>query len=191
MQQSSEIATRLIQLESEAYVLAGGEFNLGSPKQIGQIFFEKLELPVVKKTPSGAPSTDEEVLQKLAEDYPLPKILLEHRGLSKLKSTYTDKLPRMVNAKRAACIRTMRRPWRSRGGWRRTIRTCRTFPCAPPKAAAFARRSSRRRATSSSRRIIRRSNCASWRTFPATNRCCARSRKARTFTAPLRRRFSA
>ncbi|WP_144137725.1 DNA polymerase I [Paraburkholderia sp. BCC1884] len=97
-QQSSEIGTRLIQLESEAYVLAGGEFNLGSPKQIGQIFFEKLELPVIKKTPSGAPSTDEEVLQKLAEDFPLPKILLEHRGLSKLKSTYTDKLPRMVNA---------------------------------------------------------------------------------------------
>ncbi|MFM0592057.1 DNA polymerase I [Paraburkholderia dilworthii] len=95
--QSSEIAARLIQLEAEAYVLAGGEFNLGSPKQIGQIFFEKLELPIVKKTPSGAPSTDEEVLQKLAEDYPLPKILLEHRGLSKLKSTYTDKLPRMVN----------------------------------------------------------------------------------------------
>ncbi|TDV39599.1 DNA polymerase I [Paraburkholderia caballeronis] len=96
-QQSSEIAVRLIELESEAYVLAGGEFNLGSPKQIGQIFFEKLQLPVVKKTPSGAPSTDEEVLQKLAEDYPLPKLLLEHRGLSKLKSTYTDKLPRMVN----------------------------------------------------------------------------------------------
>jgi DNA polymerase-1 len=97
--QSAQIATRLIQLEAEAYMLAGGEFNLGSPKQIGQIFFEKLQLPVVKKTPSGAPSTDEEVLQKLAEDYPLPKILLEHRGLSKLKSTYTDKLPRMVNAK--------------------------------------------------------------------------------------------
>ncbi|MCA7971994.1 DNA polymerase I [Burkholderia sp. AU39826] len=95
--QSSEIATRLIELEGQAYELAGGEFNLGSPKQIGQIFFEKLQLPVVKKTPSGAPSTDEEVLQKLAEDYPLPKVLLEHRGLSKLKSTYTDKLPRMVN----------------------------------------------------------------------------------------------
>ncbi|WP_321909858.1 DNA polymerase I [Paraburkholderia sp. J11-2] len=96
--QSAEIAVRLIALEQEAYALAGGEFNLGSPKQIGQIFFEKLQLPVVKKTPSGAPSTDEEVLQKLAEDYPLPKILLEHRGLAKLKSTYTDKLPRMVNA---------------------------------------------------------------------------------------------
>ncbi|MEX3526486.1 MAG: DNA polymerase I [Burkholderia sp.] len=96
--QSHEIAVRLIELEREAYELAGGEFNLGSPKQIGQIFFEKLQLPVVKKTPSGAPSTDEEVLQKLAEDYPLPKLLLEHRGLSKLKSTYTDKLPRMINA---------------------------------------------------------------------------------------------
>ncbi|MBN3767455.1 DNA polymerase I [Burkholderia sp. Ac-20365] len=96
--QSNEIATRLVELERDAYELAGGEFNLGSPKQIGQIFFEKLELPVIKKTPSGAPSTDEEVLQKLAEDYPLPKKILEHRGLSKLKSTYTDKLPRMVNA---------------------------------------------------------------------------------------------
>ncbi|WP_206995879.1 DNA polymerase I [Trinickia mobilis] len=97
--QSSEIAIRLVELEGEAYALAGGEFNMGSPKQIGQIFFERLQLPVVKKTPSGAPSTDEEVLQKLAEDYPLPKLLLEHRGLSKLKSTYTDKLPRMVNAR--------------------------------------------------------------------------------------------
>jgi len=96
--QSNEIAKRLIELQAQAYELAGGEFNLGSPKQIGQIFFEKLQLPVVKKTPSGAPSTDEEVLQKLADDYPLPKVLLEHRGLSKLKSTYTDKLPRMVNA---------------------------------------------------------------------------------------------
>jgi DNA polymerase-1 len=96
--QSNEIGKRLIDLQAQAYELAGGEYNLGSPKQIGQIFFEKLQLPVVKKTPSGAPSTDEEVLQKLADDYPLPKVLLEHRGLSKLKSTYTDKLPRMVNA---------------------------------------------------------------------------------------------
>ncbi len=76
----------------------GGRSTSDSPKQIGEIFFDKLKLPVVKKTPSGAPSTDEEVLQKLAEDYPLPKILLEYRGLSKLKSTYTDKLPKMVNA---------------------------------------------------------------------------------------------
>jgi DNA polymerase-1 len=95
--QSGELAARIAELEQQAYELAGGPFNLGSPKQIGEIFFGKLQLPVIKKTATGAPSTDEEVLQKLAEDYPLPKILLEHRGLSKLKSTYTDKLPKMVN----------------------------------------------------------------------------------------------
>ena len=95
--QSGELGARIMELEQKAYELAGGPFNLGSPKQIGEIFFGKLQLPVIKKTPTGAPSTDEEVLQKLAEDYPLPKILLEYRSMSKLKSTYTDKLPRMVN----------------------------------------------------------------------------------------------
>jgi DNA polymerase I len=95
--QSHELGTKLLQLEQQAYELAGQPFNLNSPKQLGEIFFEKLKHPVVKKTASGAPSTDEEVLQKLAEDYPLPKLLLEYRGLSKLKSTYTDKLPKMVN----------------------------------------------------------------------------------------------
>jgi DNA polymerase-1 len=95
--QSNELAARIMELEQQAYQAAGGPFNLGSPKQIGEIFFGKLGLPVIKKTATGAPSTDEEVLQKLAEDFPLPKILLEHRGLSKLKSTYTDKLPKMVN----------------------------------------------------------------------------------------------
>ncbi len=96
--QSHEIGNRLLELEQQAYTLAEQPFNLNSPKQLGEIFFGKLGLPVVKKTPSGAPSTDEEVLQKLAEDYPLPKVLLEYRGLAKLKSTYTDKLPKMVNA---------------------------------------------------------------------------------------------
>jgi DNA polymerase-1 len=95
--QSRELAERIARLEEQAYEAAGGPFNLGSPKQIGEIFFGKLGLPIIKKTATGAPSTDEEVLQKLAEDFPLPKILLEHRGLSKLKSTYTDKLPKMVN----------------------------------------------------------------------------------------------
>lgn len=96
--QSQEIGLRLLTLEQQAYGLAGQPFNLNSPKQLGEIFFDKLQLPVVKKTPSGAPSTDEEVLQKLAENYPLPKVLLEYRGLAKLKSTYTDKLPKMINA---------------------------------------------------------------------------------------------
>ncbi|MEO8598750.1 MAG: DNA polymerase I [bacterium] len=95
--QSNQLGKRMLELEQKAYEFAGQPFNLNSPKQLGEIFFDKLKLPVVKKTPSGAPSTDEEVLQKLAEDYPLPKVLLEYRGLAKLKSTYTDKLPKMVN----------------------------------------------------------------------------------------------
>ncbi|HAL39987.1 MAG TPA: DNA polymerase I, partial [Polaromonas sp.] len=95
--QSGELGARILQLELEAHELAGQPFNLGSPKQIGEIFFTKLGLPVVKKTPSGAPSTDEEVLEKLAEDYPLPAKILEHRGLSKLKGTYTDKLAQLAN----------------------------------------------------------------------------------------------
>ena len=87
----------MLELEQKAYAEAGQPFNLNSPRQIGDIFFERLKLPVMKKTATGVPSTDEEVLEKLALDYPLPKTLLEYRALSKLKSTYTDKLPRMVN----------------------------------------------------------------------------------------------
>ncbi len=97
--QSGELGAKMMALEAKAHELAGQPFNLASPKQLGEILFDRLKLPVVKKTPSGAPSTDEEVLEKLALDHPLPKALLEHRGLSKLKSTYTDKLPRMVNAR--------------------------------------------------------------------------------------------
>lgn len=98
-EQSHDLGRRMLEIEQQAYELAGQPFNLNSPKQLGEILFGKLALPVVKKTPSGSPSTDEEVLQKLAEDYPLPKILLEYRGMAKLKSTYADKLPKMVNPK--------------------------------------------------------------------------------------------
>ncbi|MDO7635138.1 MAG: DNA polymerase I, partial [Porticoccaceae bacterium] len=97
-QQSQELAERLAELETEAWDLAGQQFNLASPKQLGEILFDKLGIPVLKKTEKGAPSTKEEVLQELALDYPLPKVLLEHRGLAKLKSTYTDKLPVMINS---------------------------------------------------------------------------------------------
>ncbi|OZB05849.1 MAG: DNA polymerase I [Idiomarina sp. 34-48-12] len=95
--QSHEIAMELQQLEKAAYDIAGEEFNLSSTKQLQTILFEKLQLPILKKTPKGAPSTAEEVLQELALDYPLPDVIMRHRGLSKLKSTYTDKLPKMVN----------------------------------------------------------------------------------------------
>jgi len=94
--QSHALGQRIMQLETQAHELAGQVFNLGSPKQIGEIFFTKLGLPVVKKTATGAPSTDEEVLEKLAEDYPLPAKILEHRGLAKLKGTYTDKLAQLA-----------------------------------------------------------------------------------------------
>ena len=97
--QSTELGTRMEELQGRAYELAGQEFNLGSPKQLGEILFDKLALPVIKKTPKGAPSTAEEVLAELALDYPLPKLLLEYRSLSKLKSTYTDKLPEMINSR--------------------------------------------------------------------------------------------
>jgi len=96
-EQSKVLGERLLALEQDAYALAGQPFNLGSPKQIGEVLFGKLGLSVIKKTASGAPSTDEEVLEKLAEDHPLPKCMLEHRSLAKLKGTYTDKLPLMIN----------------------------------------------------------------------------------------------
>ena len=95
--QSHELGQKLMNLEQQAFELAGQPFNLGSPKQLQEILFGKLGIKPLKKTPSGAPSTDEDVLQELALDHPLPKVILEHRGLSKLKSTYTDKLPRMIN----------------------------------------------------------------------------------------------
>ena len=97
-QQSRELGIKMMALEEAVHLQAGQPFNLNSPKQLQEILFEKQGLPVVKKTPSGVPSTDEDVLQQLALDHPLPKLILEYRGLSKLKSTYTDKLPRMVNA---------------------------------------------------------------------------------------------
>jgi len=96
-EQSAALGRRLLEIEAEAHRLAGEPFNLNSPKQLAEILFTRLGLPVVKKTPSGTPSTDEEVLARLAEDYPLPKRLLEHRSLAKLKGAYTDKLPKMVN----------------------------------------------------------------------------------------------
>lgn len=103
--QSKELEKRLAELQQEAYGLAGEEFNLGSPKQLQQIFFEKLGLPIIKKTPKGQPSTAEPVLQELALDYPLPKVIMEYRGLSKLKSTYTDQLPKQIS-KRSGRVHT-------------------------------------------------------------------------------------
>ena len=144
--QSNELGLRLIELEAEAHKLAGQPFNLGSPKQIGDIFFNQMKLPVIKRTASGAPSTDEEVLQKLAEDYPLPKLLLDYRGLAKLKSTYTDKLPKMVNPRTGRVHTTSGQATAVTG----------------KRGGAFGKHSSHRRAASSYRPTTRRLSCASW-----------------------------
>ena len=95
--QSSEIGVKLLQLQAQAHIAAGGEFNLDSPKQLQQILFEKLQLPVMRKTPTGQPSTAEDVLAELADQFELPRLILEYRGLAKLKSTYTDKLPEQID----------------------------------------------------------------------------------------------
>ena len=99
LQQSHAFATKLAQLEQQAHAMAGAPFNLSSPKQLQEIFYEKMQLPVIKKTPKGQPSTNEEVLTELAQEHELPRLILEHRHLSKLKSTYTDKLPQQIDAK--------------------------------------------------------------------------------------------
>jgi DNA polymerase-1 len=189
--QSNELAVRILELEQQAYELAGGPFNLGSPKQIGEIFFGKLQLPVIKKTATGAPSTDEEVLQKLAEDYPLPKILLEHRGLSKLKSTYTDKLPKMVNPNTGRVHTNYAQAVAITGRLASSDPNLQNIPVRTAEGRRIREAFIAPRAACWCRPTIRRSSCASWPTSRATKRCCAPSRRARTSTAPPPPRSSA
>ncbi len=136
---SGELAQRLTELEQKAHELAGEAFNLSSPKQLQTILFEKQGIKPLKKTPGGAPSTSEEVLEELALDYPLPKVILQYRGLAKLKSTYTDKLPLMINPKTGRVHTSYHRGlWRRPGDFRQPILTFRTFRCVMKRAAVFA-----------------------------------------------------
>jgi DNA polymerase-1 len=163
--QSQQLAERLVALEQEAYTIAGQPFNMGSPKQIGEILFGKLGLPVKKKTATGAPSTDEEVLQELAADYPLPARILEHRSLAKLKGTYTDKLPLMVNPATGRVHTNYRA---GRGGDRAPVQQ-RPQPAehshphrrGPARARGLHRAAGPR---ADERRLLARSSCASWPT---------------------------
>jgi hypothetical protein len=183
-QQSHELGKRLMELEQQAHELAGQPFNVNSPKQLAEILFTKLGLPVKKKTPSGTPSTDEEVLSELALDYPLPKVLLESRQLAKLKSTYTDKLPRW----------SMPQTGRVHTSYSQAVAVTGRLAQRPQPAehpGAHRRRpphprrpSSPRRAAASFRPTTRRSSCASWRTSRKTSACSKPSRKARMCTAP-------
>lgn len=137
--QSHELGQRILQLETEAYEIAGQPFNLSSPKQLGEIFFDKLGMPVIKKTATGARSTDEEVLEKLAEDYPLPAKLLEHRSLVKLKGTYTDKLAQLALPRTGRVHTHYAQAVAVTGRLSSNDPNLQNIPSAPPKAAACAR----------------------------------------------------
>jgi DNA polymerase-1 len=185
-QHSEELGRRLHELELQAHELAGQPFNLGSPKQLGEILFTKLGLPVVKKTATGQPSTDEDVLSQLAEDYPLPKLLLEHRSLAKLKNTYTDKLPQMVNPRTGRVHTSFSQAVAVTGRLASSEPNLQNIPIRTPEAAASAPPSSPRPATRSSRPTTRRSSCASWPTCRATPAC--RRLRPRRGRAPRHRR---
>jgi DNA polymerase-1 len=183
-QHSVELGERMHALTQEAYALAGQEFNLGSPKQLGEILYSKLQLPALKKTPTGQPSTAEPVLAELALDYPLPKVIMEYRGLSKLKSTYTDKLPQMVDPTTGRVHTSYHQAWLPQGVYRLLIPTCKIFRYAPKKVAACGKRLSRKKTTKFSLPIIRKLNCASWRICPPMTGCAKPSRRVWISTAP-------
>ena len=172
-EQSQELAEKMAATEKAAHAAAGGPFNLGSPKQLQEVLYDRLDLPVLGKTPKGQPSTAEDVLEQLAESYDLPRL--------------DPRIPRPheaeIDVHRQAAARTsirgpnastrrITKPSRRRGGSRRPTRTCRTFRFARPKAGASARRSSRRRASSCWPPTTRRSSCGSWRICRATRACC-------------------
>ena len=169
-QHSVELGERLVELERQAFAIAGEEFNLGSPKQLGAILYEKLGLPIISKTATGQASTAEAVLAELAEqDYELPKVLMQYRSLSKLKSTYTDRLPEQINPRTGRIHTSYHQAVTATGRLSSSpTRTCRTSRSAPPRAGASVRPSSRPRATSWWRPTTRRSSCASWLTWLRT-----------------------
>ena len=166
--QSRELEKRVLELEQQAHAQAGQAFNLGSPKQIQEVLYGKLGLPVLRRTPTGQPSTAEEVLEELALDYPLPKIILEHRTLAKLKSTYTDKLPEMINPKTGRVHTSYHQAVAATGRLSSSDPNLQNIPIRTDEDGAFARRSCPSAATGFSPPIIRRSSCASWRISPVT-----------------------
>ena len=169
--QSHELGQRILQLETEAYEIAGQPFNLSSPKQLGEIFFDKLGMPVVKKTATGARSTDEEVLEKLAEDFPLPAKLLEHRGLAKLKGTYTDKLALLALPRTGRVHTHYAQAVAITGRLSSNDPNLQNIPIRTPRAAAYARPLWRLRAASLPVPITVRLSCASWPTSVVMQPC--------------------
>ncbi|VFT40766.1 DNA polymerase I [Pseudomonas aeruginosa] len=190
--QSRELGEKMVALERQAYDLAGQEFNLGSPKQLGAILYDKLGLPVLSKTATGQPSTAEAVLAELAEqDFELPKVIMQYRSMSKLKSTYTDRLPEQINPRTGRIHTSYHQAVAATGRLSSSDPNLQNIPIRTAEGGASARRSSRRRATSYWPRTTRRSSCGSWPTWPRTMACWMPSATTWTYTAPPRRKSSA
>ena len=169
--QSSELAARMAQLQTQAHAAAGGAFNLDSPKQLQEILFGKLGLPVARKTPTGQPSTAEDVLEELAQSYELPKLILEYRGVSKLKSTYTDKLPEQINERTGRIHTSYQQTVAATGRLSSSDPNLQNIPIRTAEGRRIRQAFIALKAIRSSPRIIRRSSCASWRTSRAMRAC--------------------
>ena len=181
--QSRELGEKMLALEERACTIAGQPFNLNSTKQIQEVLFKRLKLPVIKKTPGGVPSTDEDVLQRLALDYPLAKILLDYRGLAKLKSTYTDKLPRMVDAATGRVHTNYAQAVAVTGRLASNEPNLQNIPVRTAEGRRIREAFIASPGTVSFQLIIRRSSCASWRISHRTQACSRPSPPARTFIA--------
>ena len=188
-QQSAELTDRLEELKDQAWTLAVEEFSMDSPKQLQQIFYEKLGLPVLKEDAQGrALSTAEPVLVDLARDYELPEVILDYRGLAKLKSTYTDKLPLQINPETGRIHTSYHQAVAATGRLSSSDPNLQNIPIRNAEDPALARHSSPRPVRSSWPQIIRRSNYASWRICQGTRICVTPSPTAKTSIAPLQRK---
>jgi DNA polymerase-1 len=194
--QSGELAARMLELQAQAHAEAGGAFNVDSPKQLQEILFGKLGIPVMRKTPTGQPSTAEDVLEELAETHRSAQADLEYRGIAKLKSPTRTSCPSRSIRSRAASTPRIIKPWRPPAGCRRPIPNLQNIPIRTPRDGAFGRPSWRRRATRWWPPTIRKSNCASWRICRAMRACCAafaedrdvhQATAAEVFATPLER----
>jgi DNA polymerase-1 len=181
---SVELGERMQALTQEAFTLAGQEFNLSSPKQLGEILYGKLQLPALKKTPTGQPSTAEPVLAELALDYPLPKVIMEYRGVSKLKSTYTDKLPQMVDPATGRVHTSYHQAIASTGRLSSSDPNLQNIPIRTEEGRRVRQAFIAPKITKCSRPITHKLNCASWHTYLRMKVCATRLHRAWIFTAP-------
>ena len=189
-QQSHELARRMHEINERAHAIAGRSFSLDSPKQLQAILFDELKLPALMKTPSGQPSTNEEALEAIADQHELPRLILDYRGLAKLRSTYTEKLADNVNPRTGRVHTSYNQATAATGRLSSVEPNLQNIPIRTEEGRRIRQAFVARRAGRSSPPTIRRSSCASWRTCPAIPACSPRSTATRTCTARPRRKCS-